>query len=241
MFNEADYKCAVSEIMTGTKQGCLSVIQKLRDQLERSSTEIFPFFEACSRKVHKTNQLGCMYKIIVNELKSEIRKNPCQKSCEIRVKNPIRNEFQSSRDFSGYYSNYTIDESSDKMSILTVSDLPSDGDERFGSKRSGSRLRDRNSIGGNSGDGATLYVSGIPCAESESNVFNFLLGEFPNAESIHVPTNSNDGKIKGVAFVQLKNQFKDLDMNGLKLRINRVVKQEGGRSSGGGNLVVEIW
>ena len=57
MFNEADYKCAVSEIMTGTKKGSFSVVQKLREQLERSSTEIFPFFAACSRKVHKTNQL----------------------------------------------------------------------------------------------------------------------------------------------------------------------------------------
>ena len=52
MFNEADFKCAVLEIMTGAKKGPdgeFPVLQKLRDQLERSSTEIFPFFEACSR------------------------------------------------------------------------------------------------------------------------------------------------------------------------------------------------
>jgi len=56
MFNEADFKCAVLEIMTGAKKGTdgeFPVLQKLRDQLERSSTEIFPFFEACSRKAFK--------------------------------------------------------------------------------------------------------------------------------------------------------------------------------------------
>ena len=59
MFNEAHFKCVISEIMTGAKtgsNGSFSVVQKLRQQLERSSTEIFPFFEACSRKVHKTRR-----------------------------------------------------------------------------------------------------------------------------------------------------------------------------------------
>ena len=58
MFNETDFKSAVSEIMIGSRKGtdgCFPVVQKLRDQLERSSTEIFPFFEACARKVHKTH------------------------------------------------------------------------------------------------------------------------------------------------------------------------------------------
>ena len=60
MFNEADFKCVVSEIMTGAKResgGSFPVVQKLREQLERSSTEIFPFFEACSRIVHITHCL----------------------------------------------------------------------------------------------------------------------------------------------------------------------------------------
>ena len=58
MFNQADFKCAVSEIMIGATKGSdgsFPVVQKLRKQLERSSTEIFPFFEACSREVHKTH------------------------------------------------------------------------------------------------------------------------------------------------------------------------------------------
>ena len=59
MFNEADFKCAVSEIMIQAKKESFPVFQKLRDQLQRSSTEIFPFFEACLRKVHKTRQLRC--------------------------------------------------------------------------------------------------------------------------------------------------------------------------------------
>ena len=51
-FNEDDFKCAVSEIMIGAKKENFPVVEKLRDQLKRSLTEIFPFFEACSRKVH---------------------------------------------------------------------------------------------------------------------------------------------------------------------------------------------
>ena len=56
-FNEDHLRCAISEIIIGPKDNSdevLLVIQKLRKQLEQSSTEIFPFFEACSRKVHKT-------------------------------------------------------------------------------------------------------------------------------------------------------------------------------------------
>ena len=55
-FNEEHLRCAVSEIIIGPKNhsnDVLLVIQKLRRQLERSSTEIFPFFEACSRKAHQ--------------------------------------------------------------------------------------------------------------------------------------------------------------------------------------------
>ena len=54
MFNENDFNFVVSEIMTGAKMGSdgsFSVVQKLREQLERSSTEIFPFFEACSSEI----------------------------------------------------------------------------------------------------------------------------------------------------------------------------------------------
>ena len=54
-FNEDHLRCAISEIMIGPKDNSdyvLVVIQKLRMQLEQSSTEIIPFFEACSRKVH---------------------------------------------------------------------------------------------------------------------------------------------------------------------------------------------
>ena len=56
-FNEDHLRCAISEIMIGPKDNSddvLLVIQKLREQLEQSATEIFPFFEACSRKVHET-------------------------------------------------------------------------------------------------------------------------------------------------------------------------------------------
>ena len=52
MFDETEFKCAVSEIMIGAEKESLPVVEKLRDKLKRSSTEIFPFFEACSRKVH---------------------------------------------------------------------------------------------------------------------------------------------------------------------------------------------
>ena len=63
--------------------------------------------------------------------------------------------------------------------------------------------------------------------------------------SIHIPTDGDDEKIKGVAFIELSsgvnvynimNQFKGLEMGGQKLRINKVVKREGGRSSGGRNV-----
>ena len=56
LFDEADFKSAVSEIMVRTKNGSsddFPVVRKLREQLERSSTEIFPFFEACSRNSMK--------------------------------------------------------------------------------------------------------------------------------------------------------------------------------------------
>ena len=134
--------------------------------------------------------------IIVNELKSEIRNN-----C---VKNPLRSPPRNDEKLPVYkhgisvdFSGYTSDEGSGKMSNLTVNDLPSDGDESFGNERSGSR-RGRNSIGGNSdGDGASyILVSGFPYAESEANVFNFLLEKIPNALSIHVPTDGDDEKIK---------------------------------------------
>ena len=57
LFDEADFKCAVLEIITEPKKGSgggFSLVERLREQLGQSSTEIFPFFEACSRKVHKT-------------------------------------------------------------------------------------------------------------------------------------------------------------------------------------------
>ena len=54
LFNEADFNCAVSVIMTGASDGRFPVVQKLREQLKRSATEIFEFFEVCSRKTHKT-------------------------------------------------------------------------------------------------------------------------------------------------------------------------------------------
>ena len=59
LFDEADFKCAVLEIITEPKKGSgggFSVVERLREQLQQSSTEIFPFFEACSRKVHKTRR-----------------------------------------------------------------------------------------------------------------------------------------------------------------------------------------
>ena len=61
LFDEADFKSAVLEIMTGAKcesVGDFAVVEKLREQHERSSTEIFPFFEACSRKVHTAGRLN---------------------------------------------------------------------------------------------------------------------------------------------------------------------------------------
>ena len=65
-FNEDHLRCAISEIIIGPKDNSdevLLVIQKLREQLEQSSTEIFPFFEACSRKVHETRRLFRIYNI----------------------------------------------------------------------------------------------------------------------------------------------------------------------------------
>ena len=54
MFNETHFKCVVSDIITGAikeSHASFPFVQKLRERLERSSTEIFPFFEACSRRV----------------------------------------------------------------------------------------------------------------------------------------------------------------------------------------------
>ena len=56
LFNEADFNCAVSVIMTGVSDGRFPVVQKLREQLKWSETELFSFFEACSRKAHKTRR-----------------------------------------------------------------------------------------------------------------------------------------------------------------------------------------
>ena len=70
LFNKDDYKCAVYEIMVGqTKQinesdDVALVIQQLRDQLERSSTELFPFFETCEKEVQDNS---------VNKLKKELK------------------------------------------------------------------------------------------------------------------------------------------------------------------------
>ena len=66
LFDEADFERAVLEIMTGTKCGLVGdfpVVEKLREQLERSSTEIFPFFGTCSRKVHKTLPIRHVHKL----------------------------------------------------------------------------------------------------------------------------------------------------------------------------------
>ena len=54
MFNETHFKYVVSDIVTGAikeSHASFSFVQKLRERLEQSSTEIFPFFEACSRRV----------------------------------------------------------------------------------------------------------------------------------------------------------------------------------------------
>ena len=94
LFDEADFKSAVVEIMTGAKcesVGGFPVAEKLREQLERSSTEIFPFFEACSRKVHTTSHPTVesqeQSKNNVNGLKSEIRNNPDKKASKNSEKN----------------------------------------------------------------------------------------------------------------------------------------------------------
>ena len=70
MFDEADFKSAILEIMTGTKGGSVGdfpVVDKLREQLDRNCasnlTEIFSFFEACSRKVHKTRRIRQVHKL----------------------------------------------------------------------------------------------------------------------------------------------------------------------------------
>ena len=57
-FNEVDLKQVVSEIIIApertkydnqSQQGYVSVIQKLREKLEKATKELFPFFEGCTR------------------------------------------------------------------------------------------------------------------------------------------------------------------------------------------------
>lgn len=171
-----------------------------------------------------------MFIIIVNELKSEIR--------SYSVKNQAKILFtdQKSDDCSSDYSrDYSIDYSSDE--------------ERFGSVNSGSGHRGGNSVGDNSvEDGATLYVGGIPWDANEVYVKNFLLDKVPNAESVRVPINRNEGKLKGMALVQLLsgvnvdsvlNQVEGLELGGRWLRINKLMPREVGRPFGGWNLILE--
>ena len=56
LFNEDIFKCAVSEIIIGPKNNpdVFPLVKKLREQLDRSSTELLSFFEACTRKIYKT-------------------------------------------------------------------------------------------------------------------------------------------------------------------------------------------
>ena len=55
LFNEDIFKCAVTEIIIGPKNNSdvFPLVHKLREQLERSSTELLSFLEACTRKIHK--------------------------------------------------------------------------------------------------------------------------------------------------------------------------------------------
>ena len=167
-------------------------------------------------------------KIIVNELKSEIR--------SYSVKNPAKILFTDQKKEG--YSGYSSDECSTVFSLA-----PSEGEETFGSKTYGSALRDGSSVGGNSvGDGATLYVGGIPYEVTEADVKDYLLDNVPNAESVRVPMNREEGITKGLAFVQLLygvdveavlHQVKGLEMGGRRLRINVLRQREVGRNSGG--------
>ena len=164
--------------------------------------------------------------IIVNELKSEIR------SYSVKNQENVLFTDQKSDDCS---SDYSIDCSSDE--------------ERFGSVSSGSGLRGGNSVGDNSvEDGATLYVGGIPWDANEVYVKNFLLDKVPNAESVRVPINRDQGKLKGMALVQLLsgvnvdsvlNQVEGLELGGRWLRINKLMPREVGRPFGGWNLILE--
>ena len=56
LFNEDIFKCAVSEIIIppNNNSDVFPLVQKLREQLERSSTDLLSFFEACTRKIYKT-------------------------------------------------------------------------------------------------------------------------------------------------------------------------------------------
>ena len=186
--------------------------------------------------------------IILNELKSEIR--------SYSVKNPAKILFtdQKKKRYSGYSSDDCSSVFSDIRHELIQQDLPSapsEGEERFGDENSGSGLRGGNSFanflkesfGSNSvGDGPTLYVSGIPYDTSEVDVRNFLLDKVPNAESVRVPINRDEGTLKGKAFVQLLsgvnvdtvlNQIEGLEMGGRRLRIHESRIFGGGRNSGG--------
>ena len=106
-------------------------------------------------------------------------------------------------------SGYTSNESSGKMPNLNLNDLPSDGDESFGSERSGSR-RSENSDGA-----AFILVSGFPFVESESNV-----------SSIHVPTGGDGEKIKGVAFIELCCGVNAYRITGCTLEFDRIHLKE---------------
>ena len=56
LFNEDIFKCAVSEIIIPPNNNSVfPLVQKMREQLERSSTDLLSFFEACTRKIYKIN------------------------------------------------------------------------------------------------------------------------------------------------------------------------------------------
>ena len=108
------------------------------------------------------------------------------------------------------------------------------------------RLKINESKPRESGDGATLFVSGLPYDTTEEGIKEFLRDKIPNARNVRVPIN-RDGRIKYMAFVRLipgvnvqdvLRQVEGLEMNGRRLRINETQPREGERpgagQSGGG-------
>ena len=236
LFNEADFRCAVHEIMTRPKNGSNSdfpVVQNLRDQFE-SLTELFQFFEACARKALNKCPLEFIstqfYWIIFypwnnycrwlySEIDKNLAANPVKNLEEIPIKNLEEMPVKSSKKDPGK----KPEEDSDTKSDKNPTKNPSNTNQ------------------------TTLFVSGIPKGyqlwhhTSKDYIKHFLWEKIPNAADIHVPIDRK-GITKGIALVRLSSganvkdvlsQVKGLQMGGQTLKINKSKPKDSGRPSGG--------